>query len=147
MGIKAKSRIEVEEAWKAVEGEAQGARPKVKARNLGPTLWLADPMRMPFRGLMYEIPPIRYSAGVEATNIQKGIIEAVGRDDLQAYQELLKEATELIRANVRPYRWKRWGHRLRWALGWNPFKEASEFEIGEFLAGFQMRRTMRPEFK
>jgi hypothetical protein len=35
--------------------------------------------------------------------------------------------------------------RIKWALGWNPFRQASELELGEFLAGFVMRRTMPHE--
>jgi hypothetical protein len=98
-------------------------------------------MRMAYRGRVYELLPVPFRMGVKAIHIQEQVLRAAGEHNFALYGELLDEAVKLIRSGVRPHR-ASWVVRLAWACGWNPFKDATEMEVGEFLAGFTLRRTM-----
>jgi hypothetical protein len=138
MAIAPKPRAEVEAAWRDhLRSEAKVP----ETRNVAPVLYLTDPVRVPFRGLMYEIPPVPYTVGLQAVEMQSEIMRAVEANDFAAYKVILGDLIKLIRKNVKPYRVRTW-YRFWWAMGWNPFRQASEVELGEFLAGFLMRRTM-----
>jgi hypothetical protein len=143
MAIKPKPRQEVEAAWRdffAQTGDA-GLR---ETRNVAPVLYLTDPVRVPFRGRMYVIPPIPYTVGLEVIEMQNELVLLAERMDMKTYRDILVRTVKLIRRNVKPHGFTLWP-RIKWALGWNPFRQASELELGEFLAGFVMRRTMPHE--
>jgi hypothetical protein len=139
MKIKPRPRAEVEAYWR--ERATEDRRPPRESRNVGPVLFLTDPMRLPFRGLMYEIPPVPYKVGLQVVELQNEIFRAAEASDFAGYRALLHDVVKLVRANVKLYRARAWW-RFWWALGWNPFTRATEMELGEFLAGFLMRRTM-----
>jgi hypothetical protein len=143
MAIQPKPRQEVEAAWREyLKGSSDaGLR---ETRNVGPVLYLTDPVRVPFRGHLYVIPPIPYTVGLEVIELQNELVRLTEAMDVTAYRRILKQTVRLIRRNVKPTGYNAI-QRLRWVLGWNPFRQASEMELGEFLAGFLMRRTMRHE--
>jgi hypothetical protein len=137
------TRAEVDAAWRAYD-EAHGRDTShTPTRNITPTLWLTNPVRIPYRGRMYEIPPVPYTLGVRTIELLRAMGEAQEAQDLSVYASLLREASGLAREGMRPYRPGLWT-RVKWACGWNPFRRASEYELGEVLAGFVMRRTMPP---
>lgn len=138
MAIKPKPRAEVEAAWREWLTDQRRALPPT--RNRDNVLYLTDPMRMAYRGRIYEILPVPFRSGLRAIAIQEKAIEAAKVQDYTTYAAALNDALELIRKGVRPYR-ASWIVRLAWALGWNPFKDATEMEVGEFLMGFIIRRT------
>jgi hypothetical protein len=139
MKLKPRPRAEVEAYWR--EREAENRPAPRESRNVAPVLFLADPVRVPFRGLMYEIPPVPYKVGLQVVELQTEIFRAVEAGNFAGYRDLLGDVVKLVRANVKLYRARPWW-RFWWALGWNPFWRATEMELGEFLAGFLMRRTM-----
>jgi hypothetical protein len=93
---------------------------------------------------MYVIPPIPYTVGLEVIEMQNELVLLAERMDMTTYRNILVRTVKLIRRNVKPHRFTLWP-RIKWTLGWNPFRQASELELGEFLAGFVMRRTMPHE--
>lgn len=141
MAIKPKPRTEVEAAWREY---LKHDAPTTETRNAGPVLYLTDPVRVPFRGRMYEVPPVPYLTGVRIVELQGELVRLSKDMDLEAYRRVLIDTVRLVRSHVRPYK-VRWPDRLKWAMGWNPFRQATEVELGEFLAVFVMRRTMRHE--
>jgi hypothetical protein len=143
MAIKPKPRQEVEAAWREYFAQTGDAGMR-ETRNVAPVLYLTDPVRVPFRGHMYAIPPIPYTVGLEVIELQGELVRITEKMDVAAYRRILIRTVKLIRQHVKPYEPKLW-HRVRWMLGWNPFRRASEMELGEFLAGFVMRRTMPHE--
>ena len=143
MAIKPKPRQEVEAAWREYFAQTGDAGMR-ETRNVAPVLYLTDPVRVPFRGHMYAIPPIPYTVGLEVIELQGELVRITEKMDVAAYRRILIRTVKLIRQHVKPYNPKPW-HRVRWMLGWNPFRRASEMELGEFLAGFVMRRTMPHE--
>jgi hypothetical protein len=143
MAIKPKPRQEVEAAWREYFAQTGDAGMR-ETRNVAPVLYLTDPVRVPFRGHMYAIPPIPYTVGLEVIELQGELVRITEKMDVAAYRRVLIRTVKLIRQHVKPYNPKPW-HRMRWMLGWNPFRRASEMELGEFLAGFVMRRTMPHE--
>jgi hypothetical protein len=134
-----KPRAEVEAAWREWEQAKRKASPARPARNFGPVIHLTDPARVWYRGQYYEIPPVSYRAGLEAVEIVRRIGELAKSDSLHGYVDLLSDAIQLIRKNVRPHRPSLW-RRLTWAIH-NPFKNASELEVGDLLSGLLQRRT------
>jgi hypothetical protein len=143
MAIKPKPRQEVEAAWREYFAQTGDAGMR-ETRNVAPVLYLTDPVRVPFRGHMYAIPPIPYTVGLEVIELQGELVRITEKMDVAAYRRILIRTVKLIRQHVKPYEPKPW-MRVRWMLGWNPFRRASEMELGEFLAGFVMRRTMPHE--
>jgi len=143
MAIKPKPRQEVEAAWRdffAQTGDA-GMR---ETRNVAPVLILRDPVRVPFRGREYLLPPLSYTVGLQVIELQGDLVKMIESMDVQQYRSILIQTVDLVRKNVRLYKPSLW-ERIKWAFGWNPFKQAGELELGELLAGFLMRRTMPRE--
>jgi hypothetical protein len=140
MAIRPMPRAEVEAAWR--EHFKATEAPSTESRNVGPVLYLTDPVRVPFRGHMYEVPPIPYTVGLRVVELQIEL-EAIGKQmDIEAYRRVLISVVKLVRQHARPTGFRMW-NRLKWACGWNPFRQATEVELGEFLAVFVMRRTSR----
>jgi len=143
MAIQPKPRAEVEQAWREYYADTEPTAAR-ETRNAAPVLYLTDPVRVPFRGRMYEIPPIPYEVGIKVVELQNQLGKLAETMDVVAYRQILIDTVRLVRRHVRPYQTRPW-HRFKWALGWNPFRQATEMELGEFLASFVMRRTMRHE--
>jgi hypothetical protein len=143
MAIQPKPRQEVEAAWREyLKGsESSGLR---ETRNVGPVLYLTDPVRVPFRGHLYVIPPIPYTVGLEVIELQNELVRhdrSHGRHRIPSHPEADRPAHPSQRqANgLQRHPAAEVGLRVE------PFTQASEMELGEFLAGFLMRRTMRHE--
>jgi hypothetical protein len=134
-----KPRAEVELAWREWEQQRRRSAPSRPARNFGPVIHLEDPARVWYRGQYYEIPPVSYRAGLEAVEIVRRIGELARADTLDGYVDLLTDAIILIRKNVRPHR-PTIRQRVAFWLR-NPFKNASELEVGDLLSGLLRRRT------
>jgi hypothetical protein len=139
MKLKPRPRAEVEAFWRERLSEERRSLPP--SRNLPQVQYLKDPMRMAYRGRIYELLPVSYRDGIRAVQIQEAIVQAAEKADYEAYAGLLTNAVGLIRSGLRPHK-PSWVVRLAWRCGWNPFKDATEMEIGEFLLGFSLRRTM-----
>jgi hypothetical protein len=116
-------------------------------RNVRPVLYLVDPFRVPFRGRLWEIPPVPFEEGARVLVLTSWFTEAAV-DPAKAvaeYEQRMGEAVALIRRLVRPYGSRLRG--LRWRLGLmrNPWRTASHEELGEMLGFFWRRRTMSPD--
>lgn len=119
---------------RAEMGEPRPPRPL----NTAGVVWLVDPMRVPFRGRMYEIPPLPYKAGIQVMQVQDQLAalrSEGGEDRLARLEKWASDAAALIYANVKPQR-GRWRWSLR--LHRNPFRKANFRELGELL-GFLLR--------
>ncbi len=97
--------------------------------NTAGVLWLEDPFRVPFRGRMYEIPPLGYAAGIRAMRLQERLEHVRESNDIEELERWATDAAKLIRANVRPdprKSYRLW--RIRWKLriARNPFRYANE---------------------
>ena len=129
--------------WKAELGLTE---PPPAPRNVRPVLWLTDPFRIPFRGRLWEIPPVSFDDGARVLEYLAWI-DGIKEDPdrfVTEYRTKMREVTRLIWRCVRPY-WSRWA-RIRWRLGLmkNPWRTASMEELGEILGFFWMRRMMSP---
>ena len=128
----------------ALAEEARANTPEV--RNLGPAQDLSRPLPLEFRGRTYLVPPVPFVFGVALVGLQERVRRLQGlpegADYLRELQAILDEAVETFPALVRPVGWRR----LFWRFTPNPFRHASEFEIGEllgFFLGCRMRSRVR----
>lgn len=112
-------------------------------RNLRPVVFLTDPFRIPFRGRMWEIPPVSFEDGIKVLELVTWFQEARENPGgaLSQYRTQMRRAIHLIRKLVRPERGL--VRRLRWRLRLhrNPWRTATHEELGEILGFFWMRRT------
>lgn len=115
-------------------------RPEVK--NRAALVYLTDPLRVPFQGRLYELPPVGFRDGDRIMALR----EVLGDPDAEpkARREANEAAIRLIRRLVTPDRGL---YRIRWKLRLvrNPFRRATDVEIGEmlgFLAACRMRSSI-----
>lgn len=124
-----------------------GGEPPPPPANIKPVLYLTDPFRIPFRGRMWEIPPVSFKDGARTLALITWIEESVGHPDRMAegYQARMTEIVQLIRRLVRPHRGRL--RKLLWRLRLlpNPWRTASHQDLGEMLGFFWRRRTMSPD--
>lgn len=126
------------------------ARPKAapRARNATPTLALlgAERMAFVFRGVAYELLPVSFEDGIRLSEV-RATLEAA-EDDERLTPEVARDARASLRfvaslatRYLRPLRWHR---RLLWALRLrrNPYRGATEVEVGQLLGFFSGCRTM-----
>jgi hypothetical protein len=121
--------------------------PEIK--NVGATLFMVDPLRIPFRGRVYEAPPLPFKQGVKLLKIQARIEAMAAREEgaaaqetkLDEYLEVLRDAATLLRRNLRPDRGRL--RRMRWRLGvtGNPFIHATEHELAQLVGFLSLSRT------
>ena len=121
-------------------------RPRPAVKNRPALVYLTDPLRVPFRGRLYELPPVGFRDGERIMEIQERL-EDTDHSARKGRRALFEEAAALIRRLVTPDRG--WLLRLRWRLRLvrNPFRQATEVEIAEllgFLAACRTRSTVRP---
>ncbi|HEX2091819.1 MAG TPA: hypothetical protein VHG28_05420 [Longimicrobiaceae bacterium] len=128
----------------ALAEQARASEPEV--RNLGPVLDLSRPLPLEFRGYTYLVPPVPFVFGVRLVGLQERVRRLQDRPDspesLDELQAILEEAVELFPRLARPTGWRRLFRRVLP----NPFRSASEFEIGEligFFSGCRMRSRVR----
>lgn len=123
----------------ALAEQARASEPEV--RNLGPVLDLSGPLPLEFRGQTYLVPPVPFVFGVRLVGLQERVRRLQDQPDTPAVLEelraILEEAVELFPSLVRPRGWRR----LIWRIAPNPFRGASEFEIGELMGFFLGCRT------
>ncbi len=117
-----------------------------ETRNLGPVQDLSRPLPLEFRGRTYLVPPVPFVFGVALVGLQERVRRLQDQPDstemLAELERIMHEAVALFPALVRPAGWRR----LVWRLLPNPFRNASEFEVGEligFFSGCRMRSGVR----
>lgn len=116
-----------------------------RALNTKTVLDLGNQVFYLFRGRPFGVPAIPHKAGLDLADLQAQAQEFVGkiktRDDLRAYRKLVEQIpSKLWRLVGRPPGgWvPRLLHRLH--LLPNPFRQATEAELGELLDFFLKRR-------
>lgn len=128
----------------ALAEEIRASEPEV--RNLGPVQDLSGPLPLEFRGRTYLVPPVPFVFGVRLVGLQERVRKLQDQPEseeaLDELRSILHEAVALFPSLVRPTGWRRlFGRVLP-----NPFRNASEFEIGElmgFFSGCRMRSSVR----
>lgn len=129
----------------ALAEEARASAPE--ARNLGPVQDLSRPLPLEFAGRTYLVPPVPFVFGVRLVELQERVRGLQGRPEtpetMAELRAILDEAVALYPRLVRPRGLLR---RLAWRLAPNPFRGASEYEVGEllgFFLGCRMRSRVR----
>ena len=141
--VTAEQRDDAQEELRARLG-VEERRPPAPVKNRPALVYLTDPLRVPYRGRLYELPPVSYMDGVRITDIMSQLEDP----DLEEEKRLtaMQDAAALIRRLVTPDRDRGWWLRLRWKLRLvrNPFRPAvaTEMEIGELLGFLAWCRTM-----
>ena len=137
------SRAELErqsrEQYAKTLGLSDSGREQTPARvvNAREAAGLDRPTVFAFRGTPYILPPIPYEAGIELHEVRSGWeMSRVGNLDNDEYRRLSRRAVRLMGAlaHRRGWRWARW-------IRPNPFRNASEREIGQLLDFFWTCRT------
>lgn len=120
--------------------------PRGRVRNLEPTLIVLGErsIEIPFRGRMYELQPVSFTDGVRLLEAKNAIdVVAHGepsRADILAYRAALRRIVRMTRKYLLPRgRLRQVAWRMR--LGRNPFRKATEAELGEILGFFYGCRT------
>ena len=140
--------------WRAHFAAERGASaPAPPAfRNIGPTLYLTQPFRVPWRGRMWLIPPVGYPDALRLLEFQRRSLELSQeaqsmppRELFAAMRRHMADGCRLVPRMVQPM-----GRiaRLFWPIRWrllNPFRALSETELRDFIAAFSMRRTTDPD--
>jgi hypothetical protein len=106
--------------------------PEVK--NGAPVRRLSLPDHIEFMRRRYEVPPVPYRKGTRLLEIRREMKDA---DDVRAVK-LVDEAVALFRELVVPEGRIR---RALWRWWPNPFRYASDQEVGELLGFFSLCRT------
>ena len=123
------------------------ARP-AKPRNTVPTLLALGAERLAFayRGVAYEVLPVSFADGIRLSEARAALEAAEDEDRLTP--EVARDAgralafvASLAPRYLRPLRWWR---RLLWAarVRVNPYRRATETEVGQLLGFFLGCRTM-----
>lgn len=122
--------------------------PAPKPRNVLPTLLTlgAERVAFAFRGVAYELLPVSFDDGLRLVEA-RAAIDVASHDD-RLTPEVARDARRALRfvvtlapRYIRPIRWYR---RLAWALRLrrNPYRRATEAEVGQLLGFFLGARTM-----
>lgn len=117
-------------------------------RNSVPTLLALGAERLAFayRGVAYEILPVSFDDGVRLCEARAAL--DVAEDDDLLTPEAAREARRALHfvasLSTRYLRPVRWWRRLLWALRLrrNPYRRATETEVGQLLGFFLGCRTM-----
>jgi hypothetical protein len=126
----------------ALDEELRASQPEV--RNLSATGALFGSDTLEYRGRRYEVPPVPFALGVALLELQEraGRLQGDVADPAAELGAILTGAVEIFPRLVRPTGWRR----LVWPLLPNPFRAASEYEVGEligFFSGCRMRSRVR----
>lgn len=117
-------------------GEAGPARQTVAVLNGDAVRALTGPGRLHFGDVVFDVPPVPYLAGIRLVELRQQLSSA---DTPAAERRTCGEIVRVMKRLVRPRGRLR---RLCWALLPNPFRNASEQEIGELLGFFSAHRTL-----
>lgn len=124
----------------ALASRGRASEPEV--RNLGAVQDLSRPLPLEFRGRTYLVPPVPFVFGVRLVGLQERVRRLQDRPDspesLDELRAILEEAVEIFPRLAYPAGWRR----LFWRIAPNPFRRASEFEIGELIGFFSGCRMM-----
>lgn len=128
--------------WRASRSQGEAGR-VVNAR---PVLYLTDPVRWPFRGRMYEVPPIPFATGVRVVEFTEWVGTLKDRKGLDGfadeYRRHIGRALKIIRRCVIPdRRYRVWRFLWRLRLVRNPWRSASVEEVSELMGFFSGRLT------
>ena len=142
IAVKRFTRAELEEiAREQYHARFGGGAARPEIRNRQAVLMLAEPERLYYRGRAYEVRPVPYTAGIRLLEMQerfRAFAEAPPTaESVREYARLCREAVRLFRRLVRPYGLRR----LIWPLCRNPFRDATEAEIGGLVGFFSTCRT------
>lgn len=128
----------------ALAAEVRANEPEVK--NLGPLQDLSRPLPLEFRGRTYLVPPVPFVFGVALVGLQERVRRLQDQPEspemLAELESIMHEAVALFPSLALPTGWRRLFRRLLP----NPFRNASEFEVGEligFFSGCRMRSGVR----
>lgn len=95
-----------------------------------------------YNGRLYAVPPVPFAAGLELQGLVVELNALQSEDWTEGVavrlMEFCQSATRLFRRLVRPVGWYQ---RLVWRARRNPFRDASEGEIGQLLGFFFSCRT------
>jgi hypothetical protein len=117
----------------------------VRSRNVRPTLLLVDGDRIeiPYRGRIYELLPVSFRDGLrllEMRTVLEDLEHApTNRENVRRYVAALRAIIALAPKYLRPRGRIR---RALWAFTRNPFRGATDREVGELL-GFFLGCRMR----
>lgn len=121
-------------------------RPKAeRPRNVRGTLLMVDGDRVeiPYRGRIYELLPVSFEDGVRLSDARATIEELEGaeptKERIGRYVAVLRFVVSLAPKYLRPRGRVR---RVFWRLTRNPFRGATDMEVGELL-GFFLGCRMR----
>lgn len=122
--------------------------PAPRPRNAIPALHVlgAERLAFVFRGVAYEIVPVSFEDGIRLCEVRAQLVAAEDEDTLtpevaRDARNALRVVASLATKYLRPLRWHR---RLLWALRLrrNPYRRATEREVGQLLGFFLGCRTM-----
>lgn len=144
-------RSKLEEMARAEYARQFPSRPAQTAprpRNVRPTLYLLEQERVevPFRGRMYELRPVSFADGIRLLEAEADISECVAREvtGRDAARQYAAAARLIIRMAPRYLLPRGRVRRLFWRLRLrrNPFRKATDAEVGEILGFLFGCRTM-----
>lgn len=135
--------------YAAPPGSPLGARSVNRPRNVRATLFMVDGERVeiPYRGRVYELLPVSFEDGLRLADV-RGTLEELEdakptTENVARYRSALRFVVALAPRYLRPRgRWRR----AFWALTRNPFRHATDAEVGEllgFFLGSRMRSRVR----
>lgn len=106
--------------------------------NAGTVLALAEAGAVFFRGVPWRVPPVSYRDGIRLQQLgdRLAALALAGAPDAEQ-EAVITEMVIAFRGLVRPVGWRR----LLGRLLPNPFRRASEAEVGQLLAFFTLCRT------
>lgn len=145
--------LDVEDLERMARGQYARAHaprpgPPPKPRNAAPALLVLGAERVAFayRDVAYEVLPVSFDDGLRLCEARAALDAAA--DDDRLTPEVARDARQSLRfvaslatRYLRPVRWWR---RLLWALRLrrNPYRRATEAEVGQLLGFFLGCRTM-----
>lgn len=145
------SRTPREEMYRAHGLDESGRAPEEppkRHRNVREVLDLGTVTYISFRGRQYGVPPLPWKEGERLLDAYLEVREFEGdlaREDLRRYFDAVERIAKILWKNVRPLGFaRRFLKRLR--LLRNPFRDATEGEIGELAVFFLGRRTRSSGF-
>lgn len=126
--------------WADYWGENEPPRPQ-RIVNTGPALGLQLPEFVEFAAVLYAVPPVPWEAGQELLELKQRLEDAEGGSHHE--RAVLRRLVKVYGSLVHPR------GRLRRAFWWitrNPFRYASDGEIGQllvFFSGCRMKSRVR----
>jgi hypothetical protein len=122
--------VQVQQALREVEAEA----PRAEVVNEAAVMAIGQRRRLVYRGRAFEVDPVSYRDGQHLQSLTRAIAEAstnAGATD-EGLEDIFTEAVGVFHRLVHPRSW-------RWRR--NPFRVASEREVGELLGFFHSCRS------